>query len=61
MLLKQDKENVMLIGVLSDMHIPRKGRAIPEKIFELFKDVEIILLITFIASYLGIAIHRTTE
>ena len=33
----------MLIGVLSDTHIPERAREIPEVVFEIFKDVDIIL------------------
>jgi putative phosphoesterase len=33
----------MLIGVISDTHIPERALKIPEKIFEIFKDVEMIL------------------
>lgn len=31
------------IGVISDTHIPERAEKIPEKIFDLFKDVDLIL------------------
>lgn len=33
----------MLIGVISDTHIPVRSEKIPEKVFEVFEDVELIL------------------
>ena len=33
----------MLIGVISDTHIPERATKIPEVVFEIFKDVELIL------------------
>ncbi len=33
----------MLIGVLSDTHIPERADKIPETVFEIFKDVDMIL------------------
>ncbi len=33
----------MLIGVISDTHIPERATKIPEAVFEIFKDVELIL------------------
>lgn len=33
----------MKIGVISDTHIPRTADAVPEQIFEAFKDVDLIL------------------
>ena len=33
----------MLIGVISDTHIPERARAIPDIVFEIFKDVDLIL------------------
>lgn len=33
----------MLIGLISDTHIPDRMRELPEKVFEAFKDVEMIL------------------
>ncbi len=33
----------MLIGVISDTHIPMRSDKIPDKVFETFKDVELIL------------------
>lgn len=33
----------MLIGIISDTHIPVRTQKIPEKVFEVFKDVELIL------------------
>lgn len=33
----------MLIGVISDTHIPTRTKNIPNKVFEVFKDVELIL------------------
>ncbi|HTX60907.1 MAG TPA: YfcE family phosphodiesterase, partial [Methanobacterium sp.] len=33
----------MLIGVISDTHIPERADKIPEIVFELFKDVDMIL------------------
>ena len=33
----------MKIGVISDTHIPRASKVIPEKVFELFAGVELIL------------------
>lgn len=33
----------MLIGVISDTHIPERASEIPENVFETFKDVELIL------------------
>ncbi len=33
----------MLIGLISDTHIPERSDKIPEKVFEVFKDVEMIL------------------
>src|SRR5664280_558794 len=32
----------MLIGVISDTHIPERADKIPEAVFEVFKDVEMI-------------------
>ena len=33
----------MLIGVISDTHIPSRSYEIPEKVFEVFKGVDLIL------------------
>lgn len=33
----------MLIGIISDTHIPERAPKIPEIVFEVFKDVELIL------------------
>ena len=33
----------MLIGVISDTHIPYRATNIPKKVFEEFKDVDLIL------------------
>lgn len=33
----------MLIGLISDTHIPERANKIPEKVFDVFKDVEMIL------------------
>lgn len=33
----------MLLGLISDTHIPERADKIPEKIFDVFKDVEMIL------------------
>lgn len=33
----------MLIGVISDTHIPTRSKNIPKKVFEVFKDVDLIL------------------
>jgi uncharacterized protein len=33
----------MLIGVISDTHIPERAEKIPESVFEAFKDVDLIL------------------
>lgn len=33
----------MLIGVISDTHIPERASKIPEKVFDIFKDVDMIL------------------
>ena len=33
----------MLIGVISDTHIPIRSKTIPPKVFEVFKDVDLIL------------------
>lgn len=33
----------MLIGVISDTHIPERARKIPDMVFDLFKDVDLIL------------------
>ena len=33
----------MLIGLISDTHIPDRARQIPQKVFEAFSDVELIL------------------
>ncbi|MCD7781233.1 MAG: metallophosphoesterase [Methanosphaera sp.] len=33
----------MLIGVISDTHIPYRSRSIPSKVFDVFKDVDMIL------------------
>jgi putative phosphoesterase len=33
----------MLIGIISDTHIPIRTESIPEKVFEVFKDVDMIL------------------
>jgi putative phosphoesterase len=33
----------MLIGVISDTHIPERAKTIPDKVFELFEDVDLIL------------------
>ena len=33
----------MLIGVISDTHIPVRSKKIPDKVFEVFKDVDLIL------------------
>jgi putative phosphoesterase len=33
----------MLIGVISDTHIPIRSKKIPDKVFEVFKDVDLIL------------------
>ncbi|NYB51623.1 MAG: metallophosphoesterase [Methanobacteriaceae archaeon] len=33
----------MLIGVISDTHIPERAQKIPEKVFKVFRDVDIIL------------------
>ena len=33
----------MLIGLISDIHIPDRMKELPEKVFEAFKDVEMIL------------------
>ena len=33
----------MLIGIISDTHIPLRTDSIPEKVFEVFKDVDMIL------------------
>jgi len=33
----------MLIGLISDTHIPERADKIPEKVFEVFKDVEMIM------------------
>ncbi len=40
--LKIIKESYMLIGVISDTHIPERADKIPEAVFEVFKDVEMI-------------------
>ncbi len=32
----------MLIGVISDTHIPERALKIPEQVFKAFKDVELI-------------------
>lgn len=33
----------MLIGIISDTHIPDRASKIPDKVFEVFKDVDLIL------------------
>ncbi len=33
----------MLIGIISDTHIPQRSQSIPEKVFEVFEDVDLIL------------------
>ena len=33
----------MLIGVISDTHIPERAKKIPDKVYELFEDVDLIL------------------
>lgn len=33
----------MLIGVISDTHIPERAKKIPDKVFELFEEVDLIL------------------
>jgi putative phosphoesterase len=33
----------MLIGVISDTHIPERANTIPEIVFEIFKEVDLIL------------------
>ena len=33
----------MLIGIISDTHIPERASEIPENVFEIFKDVDMIL------------------
>ena len=33
----------MLIGVLSDTHIPKRARELPKKIYDAFKEVDLIL------------------
>jgi hypothetical protein len=33
----------MLIGVISDTHIPERASKVPEMVFEIFKDVDVIL------------------
>ena len=40
--LKIIKESYMLIGVISDTHIPERADKIPEAVFEVFKDVKMI-------------------
>lgn len=35
--------NIKKIGVIADTHIPIRANAIPEKVFEIFKDVDLIL------------------
>lgn len=34
---------MMMIGIISDTHIPIRTQSIPEKVFEVFKDVDMIL------------------
>ncbi len=41
----------MLIGVISDTHIPERASMIPEIIFDLFKDVDMILHAGDLVSY----------
>ena len=33
----------MLIGIISDTHIPMRTQSIPKKVFDIFKDVDMIL------------------
>ena len=33
----------MLIGIISDTHIPMRTQSIPKKVFDVFKDVDMIL------------------
>ncbi len=42
-ILRKLEEIYMLIGVISDTHIPERATKIPEVVFEIFKDVELIL------------------
>ena len=39
----QQFENIKKIGVISDTHIPIRAKQVPEKVKELFKDVDLIL------------------
>ena len=39
----QEFNNIKKIGVISDTHIPVRADRIPQKVFEIFKDVDIIL------------------
>lgn len=41
----------MLIGLISDTHIPDRMKELPEKVFEAFKDVEMILHAGDVTSY----------
>ena len=41
----------MLIGLISDTHIPDRGLKIPEKVFKTFKNVDLILHAGDITSY----------
>lgn len=41
--MKKDIKDTMLIGVISDTHIPRRFDKIPEKVFSIFKDVDLIV------------------
>jgi len=34
----------MLIGVISDTHIPERASKIPDIVFEMFKDVDLIYM-----------------
>ena len=37
------KLSLMLIGLISDTHIPEAGKELPPKVFQAFKDVDLIL------------------
>lgn len=39
----QQFENIKKIGIISDTHIPIRAKQVPKKVFEIFKDVDLIL------------------
>ena len=40
---KKETKDTILIGVISDTHIPTRADKIPEKVFDVFKNVDLIV------------------